>query len=137
MKHVELVVEHAIKRSEETGEIEKVKLLPFLLLAWTYRLQFPILSQNNKPPPAFQKSKSLTAAELCMEIMSDDEVSAVGDRLKLEEPPMSLEQTRECRARITQQRKDTINLIRKRTASRSSTSVRPVLEPISKGDKKA
>jgi hypothetical protein len=60
--------------------------------------------------------------------MNNEEIAAVGERLKTEEPPLSLEQARERRASITQQRKDSINLIRKRTASRVENTGRPALE---------
>jgi hypothetical protein len=72
---------------------------------------------------SLQKSKSMTSAEIAMAnkaIMDAQDMAAAMERLKTEEPPASLDEARQRRASIKQQRRDSINLIRSRTASRAS-----------------
>lgn len=63
-----------------------------------------------------------------MEIMGSQDLATVVERLKGEDSPLSLEQVRERKASIKEQRKESINLIRSRTASRASTSGRPSID---------
>lgn len=64
----------------------------------------------------------------------DQDLTSAVDRLKQEAPPLSLDQARERRVNemesAKEQRKASINLIRSRTASRTSTTVRPNIEDI-------
>jgi hypothetical protein len=65
----------------------------------------------------------MTSAEIAMAnkaIMDAQDMAAAMERLKTEEPPASLDEARQRRASIKQQRRDSINLIRSRTASRAS-----------------
>jgi hypothetical protein len=84
---------------------------------------------------SLQKSKSMTSAEIAMAnkaIMDAQDMAAAMERLKTEEPPASLDEARQRRASIKQQRRDSINLIRSRTASRASAMGRPSLDTTEK-----
>jgi len=79
-----------------------------------------------------KKSKSLTAAEVHSDMVVEEDRATAVERLRSEESPPSLEEVRDRRASIMKQRRDSINMIRTRTASRASTSGRPSLEDIRK-----
>ncbi|KAI9681324.1 MAG: hypothetical protein M1817_002607 [Caeruleum heppii] len=59
-----------------------------------------------------------------MATLEAEDLPAVIERMRNEEPPLSLDQTRERRASNKRIRSDSINFIRERTASRSSASSR-------------
>jgi hypothetical protein len=74
------------------------------------------------------KSKSLSAAELSTQLMGTEEFVKVAERLKTEEPPMTLEQARKRRASIKEDRKKSIEFIRSRTNSRAAAMGRPNID---------
>ncbi|KAE9375747.1 hypothetical protein N431DRAFT_403687 [Stipitochalara longipes BDJ] len=80
-----------------------------------------------------QKSRSLTQAEINMGIIGDDEVAALGERLQNEPAPLSLQQARERRASIKEERKRSIDFIRSRTNSRAAAQGRPSMEVAESG----
>jgi hypothetical protein len=57
--------------------------------------------------------------------MGTDEFVKVAERLKTEEPPMTLEQVRQRRASIKEDRKKSIEFIRSRTNSRAAAMGHP------------
>ncbi|KAF8852680.1 hypothetical protein BDZ45DRAFT_694892 [Acephala macrosclerotiorum] len=71
-------------------------------------------------PPKGAKSRSLTEAEMQAEVMKPADVEALGERLRTEDPPMSLDQVRARRASIKEERKRSIDFIRSRTSSRAA-----------------
>jgi hypothetical protein len=83
--------------------------------------------------PSLHKSKSFTAAESSNSATEAEDMTAVVERLKRENPPPSLQEAREQRASNKEQRRASISLIRSRTASRASNSGRPSLEGVEKG----
>jgi hypothetical protein len=64
------------------------------------------------------------------EVIGNKDLAACVDRLKSEGSPPSLEEVRERRASIKEQRRENINMIRSRTASRASNSGRPSLDAL-------
>ena len=81
------------------------------------------------PKPAL-KSKSLTEAEIKSEVLNDNQVAAIATQLQNDAPPMSLEQARQRRESIKDERKKSIDFIRRRTMSRASLLGRPNLEAL-------
>lgn len=63
-----------------------------------------------------------------MGVMKEEEVAALGERLQTEPPPMSLQEARERRASIKEERKRSIEFIRRRTNSRAAANGRPSME---------
>ncbi|EPE30638.1 hypothetical protein GLAREA_03605 [Glarea lozoyensis ATCC 20868] len=72
--------------------------------------------------------KSLSSAELSAQAMGADEFVKVAERLKTEEPPMTLEQVRQRRASIKEDRKKSIEFIRSRTNSRAAAMGHPNID---------
>ncbi|KAG4418007.1 hypothetical protein IFR04_008827 [Cadophora malorum] len=81
------------------------------------------------PKPAL-KSKSLTEAEIKSEVLNDNQVAAIATQLQTDAPPLSLEQARQRRESIKDERKKSIDFIRHRTMSRASLLGRPNLEAL-------
>ncbi|RFU29368.1 hypothetical protein B7463_g6971, partial [Scytalidium lignicola] len=75
--------------------------------------------------PTHKQSKSTTTAEVQRDLVGPIETAALMDSLKMEEPPMSLEQSRERRESIKAERRASINFIRARTASRAANEDQP------------
>ncbi len=69
----------------------------------------------------------MTEAELNSTVISEEELNLLNERLKSESAPMSLEQVRERRASIKEERKRSIDFIRSRTTSRAASGGRPSL----------
>ncbi|TAQ89140.1 hypothetical protein B7494_g2538 [Chlorociboria aeruginascens] len=99
------------------------------------------LDQNNQPfklpptpkfAPSYTKSKSMSEVQDLVKegTPPDDDINSAIDRLKSQEPPISLEKARERRSSVKKERRDIINVIRERTASRASNSARPNLEDL-------
>jgi hypothetical protein len=95
--------------------------------------QFPLLAPNTK---SNQKSRSLTQAEINMGVINEDEVAALSERLQSDPPPMSLQEARERRASIKEERKRSIDFIRSRTNSRAAAVGRPSLDALTEGQRK-
>ncbi|KAE8444431.1 hypothetical protein EG329_000522 [Mollisiaceae sp. DMI_Dod_QoI] len=91
--------------------------------------QFP----NLFPPAKGAKSKSLTEAEIQVDVMHPSEIAAIGERLKTEVAPMSLDQVRQRRASIKEERKRSIDFIRSRTSSRAAANGRPTMDMLQGG----
>jgi hypothetical protein len=111
---------------EGEGDTEKVlppltNLKELILTNW----QFPAFTPN---PKAIQKSRSLTQAEINMGVITEDQVAALGERLQTDPPPMSLQEARERRASIKEERKRSIEFIRSRTNSRAAANGRPSMD---------
>jgi hypothetical protein len=70
----------------------------------------------------------LTQAEINMGIITEDQVAALGERLQTDPPPMSLQEARERRASIKEERKRSIEFIRSRTNSRAAANGRPSMD---------
>jgi hypothetical protein len=74
----------------------------------------------------------MTSAEMAAEMLPEDQVAELRDRLKTEEPPLSLQQTRQRRMSIKSERKASIDFIKSRTNSRKTSAAsmggRPVLD---------
>jgi len=68
-----------------------------------------------------------------MGIISDDELAALGERLQTEPAPLSLQQARDRRASIKEERKAAIEFIRSRTNSRAAAQGRPSMEAAEHG----
>lgn len=68
-----------------------------------------------------------------MGIIGDDEVAALGERLQTEPAPLSLQQARDRRASIKEERKRSIDFIRSRTNSRAAAQGRPSMEVTESG----
>jgi hypothetical protein len=114
------------------GGAEKVKtdlLSEAKKVILTYA-QFPSFVPNQR---SGQKSRSLTQAEINMGIIGDDEVAALGERLQNEPAPLSLQEARERRASIKEERKRSIDFIRSRTNSRAAAQGRPSMEAAESG----
>lgn len=94
--------------------------------------QFPSFLPSRKLSTK-SKSKSLTEAEISGDMAGVQDLATVVERLRNEEPPLSLEQVRDRRASIKKQRKESISLIRSRTASRASNGGRPSMEAMENG----
>ncbi|KAN0112655.1 hypothetical protein V8E51_005606 [Hyaloscypha variabilis] len=92
--------------------------------------KFPSFVPNQR---SGQKSRSLTQAEINMGIIGDDEVAALGERLQNEPAPLSLQEARERRASIKEERKRSIDFIRSRTNSRAAAQGRPSMEAAESG----
>jgi hypothetical protein len=60
--------------------------------------------------------------------MGTEEFNKVAERLKTEEPPMTLEEARQRRASIKEDRKKSIEFIRSRTNSRAAAMGRPNID---------
>jgi len=108
------------------GDTEKVpppltNLEELILTNW----QFPAFTPN---PKASQKSRSLTQAEINMGVITEDQVAALSERLQTDPPPMSLQEARERRASIKEERKRSIEFIRSRTNSRAAANGRPSMD---------
>lgn len=87
-------------------------------------MKFPVLLSPTTiqfPPAKGTKSRSLTEAEIQSGVMKPAEIVSLAENLKIAEPPMSLDQVRKRRATIKQDRKDTINFIKERTAVRRAS----------------
>lgn len=97
------------------------------------KIQFPAFLQG---PRASQKSRSLTQAEINMGVITGDQVAALGESLLNDPPPMSLQEARERRASIKEERKRSIEFIRSRTNSRVAASARPSLEVLDERQRK-
>ncbi|KAK0100868.1 hypothetical protein ONS95_007315 [Cadophora gregata] len=89
--------------------------------------KFPCFLPAPKPVP---KSKSLTEAEIKSEVLNDTQVAAIATQLQYDAPPLSLEEARQRRESIKDERKKSIDFIRRRTMSRASTLGRPNLEAL-------
>ncbi|PVH83735.1 hypothetical protein DL98DRAFT_652197 [Cadophora sp. DSE1049] len=89
--------------------------------------QFPCFLPAPKP---VLKSKSLTEAEIKSEVLNDTQVAAIATQLQTDAPPMSLEEARQRRESIKDERKKSIDFIRRRTMSRASVLGRPNLEAL-------
>ncbi|KAF4628125.1 hypothetical protein G7Y89_g10025 [Cudoniella acicularis] len=76
---------------------------------------------------SLSKSKSLSAAELAKEVINDGDIAKIRESFA-EEPPMSLEEARQRRASIKEERKRSIDFIRSRTTSRAGMGGRPSIE---------
>jgi hypothetical protein len=96
--------------------------------------QFPSFAPNPKPN---QKSRSLTQAEINMGVITEDEVAALGEQLQTDPPPMSLQEARERRASIKEERKRSIDFIRRRTSSRAAAMGRPSLDSLEESQRTA
>ncbi len=72
----------------------------------------------------------MTEAEIRQDIMNDEDVAALKERLKAEDPPKSLEEVRKRREDIKEERKRSIDFIRERTNSRAGVLGRPNLEAL-------
>ena len=74
----------------------------------------------------------MTSAEMAAEMLPEDQVTELRDRLKIEEPPLSLQQARQRRMSIKSERKASIDFIKSRTNSRKTSAAsmgsRPVLD---------
>ncbi|PMD22710.1 hypothetical protein NA56DRAFT_658086 [Hyaloscypha hepaticicola] len=97
---------------------------------------------DNEKFPAFgpklgQKSRSLTQAEIEAGVIKEDEVAAIGERLQTEPAPLSLQEVRERRASIKEERKRNIDFIRARTNSRAAALGRPTPDSTGEGDRSA
>jgi short subunit dehydrogenase-like uncharacterized protein len=62
----------------------------------------------------------LTEAEIAAEYITPHEITALKERLRTEEPPLSLDEARQSRANIKEERKASIDFIRSRTTSRAA-----------------
>jgi hypothetical protein len=107
-------------------------LLPFLNQSALTSQQFPSFG----PKPG-QKSRSLTQAEIEAGVIKEDEVAAIGERLQTEPAPLSLQEVRERRASIKEERKRNIDFIRARTNSRAAALGRPTPDSTGEGDRSA
>jgi hypothetical protein len=104
------------------ADTEKVPFLSTLKKHFLINKQFPSFTQTLKPN---QKSRSLTQAEINMGVITEDQAAALGERLLTDPPPMSLQEARERRASIKEERKKSIDFIRSRTNSRAAANGRP------------
>ncbi|KAL2073574.1 hypothetical protein VTL71DRAFT_10900 [Oculimacula yallundae] len=96
--------------------------------------QFPAFLPTPKAPnsTSTQKSKSLTSAELASTVLSSPEVHQIGTTLQSEAAPMSLQEARQRRESIKDERKKSIEFIRRRTISRAAVGGRPSKEMLEK-----
>lgn len=72
----------------------------------------------------------MTEAEIKSEVLNDEQISAIATKLQTENLPMSLEEARQRREEIKDERKKSIDFIRRRTLSRASQLGRPNLEAL-------
>ncbi|KAL5323996.1 hypothetical protein ACEPPN_008539 [Leptodophora sp. 'Broadleaf-Isolate-01'] len=89
--------------------------------------KFPSFLNAPKQP---LKSKSLTEAEIQSDLLNDTQVAAIATSLQTDAAPLSLEQARQRRESIKDERKRSIDFIRRRTISRASALGRPNLEAL-------
>ncbi|KAK2627584.1 hypothetical protein QTJ16_003550 [Diplocarpon rosae] len=85
------------------------------------------LSALNPNPP---KAKSLTSAEIQSALLSNHEIATLHHQLSSSAAPLSLPEARQRRASIKDERKRSIDFIRRRTISRAEQLGRPILEAI-------
>ncbi|CAL3973473.1 unnamed protein product [Diplocarpon coronariae] len=85
------------------------------------------LSALSCSPP---KAKSLTSVEIQSALLSNREIAAVHHQLATSAAPLSLSEARQRRASIKDERKRSIDFIRRRTISRAEQLGRPALEAI-------
>ncbi|KAI9049844.1 hypothetical protein LZ554_005994 [Drepanopeziza brunnea f. sp. 'monogermtubi'] len=89
--------------------------------------KFPSFLKAPQPVP---KAKSMTEAEMKSEILDDYQIDKIATQLKTADPPLSLEQARQRRESIKEERKRSIDFIRRRTMSRASALGRPNLDAL-------
>lgn len=72
----------------------------------------------------------MTDAEMKSEVLDDYQIDKIATQLKTADPPLSLEQARQRRDSIKEERKMNIDFIRRRTMSRAEALGRPNLEAL-------
>ncbi|KAK6582007.1 hypothetical protein PZA11_005704 [Diplocarpon coronariae] len=122
--------------NDQRTEATKVHSLSSLLLFHSplYPAQTDIPSKLPVCLPALScsppKAKSLTSVEIQSALLSNREIAAVHHQLATSAAPLSLSEARQRRASIKDERKRSIDFIRRRTISRAEQLGRPALEAI-------